>query len=214
MVQTVLYLGLDASRYCKPDTAVIHYPIIKISPRPIEQADIQYALSRFSLYTHLIITSKTTIKILIDYLSQAGYPLSMLSQKTIIVVGKVTASYLHQINIFPRIARNETAEGILEVLESQDLQETFFFWPHSAQSRSVIADYFKAQTHASLTECLLYDTSPLEQSFKPNLNSIDEIVFTSPSTVDAFQLIFGHLPKDKQLTAIGPITEAYLMQKI
>jgi uroporphyrinogen-III synthase len=44
----------------------------------------------------------------------------------------------------------------------------------------------------------------------PNLAAFDEIVFTSPSTIEAFLAIFGALPRDKILTPVGPVTEAAL----
>ena len=56
----------------------------------------------------------------------------------------------------------------------------------------------------------LYDTISQVIQPKPNLDHVDEIVFTSPSTVKAFIEIFGVLPRGKKCLAIGPITEQAL----
>jgi uroporphyrinogen-III synthase len=56
----------------------------------------------------------------------------------------------------------------------------------------------------------LYDTVTQKLEPKPDLNHVQEIVFTSPSTVLAFLEIFGALPKGKKLIAIGPITQQQL----
>ena len=46
---TVLYLGLDPSRYPRP---VLHYPILKIVPRAVTVPDS---------YTHLLFTSRQAV---------------------------------------------------------------------------------------------------------------------------------------------------------
>ena len=62
-------------------------------------------------------------------------------------------------------------------------------------------------------ECALYDTVTYLPTPQLNLVEFDEIIFTSPSTVDAFVEIFRELPSDINLIAIGPITEDYLSEK-
>jgi uroporphyrinogen-III synthase len=59
--------------------------------------------------------------------------------------------------------------------------------------------------------CDLYDTVSQEICPKPDLDQVDEIVFTSPSTVKAFVEIFGGLPRGKKCLAIGPITQQALL---
>jgi len=77
----------------------------------------------------------------------------------------------------------------------------------------VIVDFFWQQNWI-LQECSFYDTTSVAPNPSLNLQQFDEIVFTSPSTVDAFIQFFKQLPHDKQLTCIGPITAAYLKSKI
>jgi uroporphyrinogen-III synthase len=52
----------------------------------------------------------------------------------------------------------------------------------------------------------LYETVAQRVEPVPDLRLFDEIVFTSPSTVDAFFEIFGHIPSGKKIVAIGPVT--------
>lgn len=107
------------------------------------------------------------------------------------------------------LAEQETAEGVVNVMETIDLRHANILWPHSAQSRPVISDWLKSRgvAHCSLP---LYDTVANIPKHLPDLRGIDEIVFTSPSTVDAFLMAYGSLPKDKKLTSIGPITQMRL----
>ena len=81
--------------------------------------------------------------------------------------------------------------------------------PRSSRSRPVIAQFFQ-EKEIRYQACDLYDTVTQALKPKPDLKLVDEIVFTSPSTVSAFLEIFGKLPKDKKLTAIGPVTQEML----
>ena len=58
--------------------------------------------------------------------------------------------------------------------------------------------------------CPIYDTRTVQPKVVPDLTKVDEIVFTSPSTVKAFLDVFSEIPQDKKLTTIGPVTEQAL----
>ena len=62
------------------------------------------------------------------------------------------------------------------------------------------------------TTTIFYHTQTNKAVVLPDLNLCDEIVFTSPSTVDAFIDLCGSLPEDIQLTPIGPITKNKLKE--
>lgn len=211
MDKRVLYLGLDPTHYiCS--AIITHWPIIQIMPVPITDSTIRKTLNQFSSYSHVIMTSKTAVYILRDYLQKLGIDLDVWKKKKTIAVGRVTAYHLEQLGIFPSIiASDETAEGIVEELKKLDLKECHLFWPHSAKSRTVISDYLEEQK-IIYSACIFYAPKNQENKNVPNLNDFDEIIFTSPSTVEAFFEIFGHVPQHIKLTAVGPITEKALSQ--
>lgn len=128
-----------------------------------------------------------------------------------ICVGKKTAEELSKQDFKAHlIAEEETSEGIVEELKKLSFsQPPFFLWPHSALSRPIIKDFLENST-IPFKECILYDTKPHKMEPIPSFSSIDEIIFTSPSCVDAFLEIFGPLPQNKILTPIGPITKKRL----
>lgn len=206
---TILYLGLDIPDYLK-DQSVIHYPIIKIVPVPSDSPDIKTAFAELTQYTHIIFTSKNSVRIFVDYLLNFGWNLHHLDGKQIIAVGKVTAQCLEHAGIHVNlVSKLETAEGITHDLPQVLFGNSYVFWPHSKLSRSVIPDFLK-DNQIKFRDCILYDTVSQKPLPVPDLDKIDEIIFTSPSTVDAFMKIFGSLPRHKVLTAIGPITQVYL----
>ena len=84
--------------------------------------------------------------------------------------------------------------------------------PRSSLSRPILVNFFQ-QRYILYQACDLYDTVAQALEPKPNLDEVEEIVFTSPSTVSAFLEIFGSLPKGKKLIAIGPVTEQVLLSR-
>lgn len=205
----VLYTGLDPSHF-KSDKPIIHIPLIETTPLHPDSSDIQECLREFCAYTHIIITSKTTVPILKNLLSHFNYDLLDWQTKKTIAVGKATATFLQQNHITPHyIAKDETAEGIVEILSGLNEPNHYFFWPHSAQARPIITEYFSNKIY-QYKECSLYETTTHFPEVLPDLNDFDEIVFTSPSTVKAFLEIFSAIPYDKILTCLGPVTSAFL----
>jgi len=163
----------------RPNT--IHYPIICTTPRQITVPK----------YTHLIFTSKTAVHY---------FPAEPTG--TIIAVGKATAAACNATHV----AKQESAEGIIDILETLDLTEAHIFWPHSSLSRPLITDYLQKKG-VRFDAPILYDTYPHRPYAPPPLEPFDEILFTSPSTVSAFQAIFGDFPSDTLFIPIGPVTE-------
>lgn len=194
-MKTILYLGTDPHRFLltRSSCKLIHYPVIAIIPRSI-------ALPPLDQYTHFIFTSKNGVRIFFDYLDQS------LTNKTFIAIGRSTAHMLEKLFRAPdHIADQETQEGIIELLKTLELTDAHFFLPRSSLSRPALSIFFE-ENRIRFTALDLYDTVVQKLTPVPDLSTIDEIVFTSPSTVRAFIQIFGPLPQDKILHPIGPIT--------
>jgi uroporphyrinogen-III synthase len=208
--ERILYLGLDPSHYSSTTAEITHYPIIEISPRPLEDSLIQQAFLQFAQYSHVIFTSKSSVKIICDYAVQMGFLPSIWEEKKIISVGRVTANHLSLRNISSHfIAKEETAEGIIELLQEISLENAFVFWPHSSQARPLIRDFLNNHSILHIA-CPIYDPKISSFATLIQLEEFNEIVFTSPSTVDAFLRLFNQFPIHAKLTTIGPITARYL----
>lgn len=209
-MKKILYLGLSLPRG-PLEGEIIHWPIIKIVPRSINDPDIQNAFQNFDAYTHLVITSKTTIPLLFEFAKGFGIAERAVQAKYVFAVGKATAATAisHGISAtFP--VTDETAEGLVAAIKNYDLHNAYLFWPHSALSRSILPDFFNKEK-IKYSSAIFYDTIPnREICTLPDLTLIDEIVFTSPSTVDAYCQILGPIPWHKQITPIGPVTAAHL----
>lgn len=194
-----LYLGLDPSRY---PFEVTHYPVIRTEK--IVSEELVKAFQSWPDFTHVIFTSRTAVSYWFE-----EYPLLKNDSKVWIAVGASTGAGLKSLGIDPLVAREETQEGVISLLSTLDLKKSFVFMPRSKKSRPKIIDYLHLQNTRYLS-LDLYDTFPQKKMPAPLLENFEKIVFTSPSTVYAFLEIYGSLPKDKCLIAIGPVTQKTL----
>ncbi|MGM0439933.1 MAG: uroporphyrinogen-III synthase [Chlamydiota bacterium] len=204
-----LYLGTNTN-YQHPDYDVDHCPIIKISPHDPDEQHLQEAFNEFHLYSHVIFTSKNAAKICCDFLPYYDLTLEDLQAKSIITIGKVTAKQLKKYGIKNiHIPSATNAESIILVLKQMSLDNPYIFWPHSAQARPVIADYL-IQNNIRHKTVNLYDTIYHTPDPFPNLNDYEALIFSSAPTVEGFLKLFGTIPKDKHLIALGISTQQRL----
>lgn len=184
----ILYLGL------RPKPGVYHYPVIRTEPC----GDIKTAFAIWNQFTHAIFTSQTTV----EYWPGPW-------DKRAIAIGAATASALRERGVASIISQAATQEGVINLIK--DIKGGSFFLPHSKRARPNLIDYMQ-KNQIPFFSLPLYDTQFQKLEPVPNLNEFDEIVFTSPSTVEGFLRIYGKLPRDKKLTPIGPITQKALDQ--
>lgn len=197
-----LYVGLHAKE------EATHLPLIEIVPRRFDSPEVTSAFADIPQYTHIIFTSKSGVDVFFNCLKHHGH--ETIEGKRVIAVGKATAARLAEKGVEGAvIAMDETQEGVIHMLAMEDLDDAYFLLPQSSRARPSLAQTLLLR-RVRHQLCHLYDTRVKKPDVKPNLESFDEIIFTSPSTVEAFIEIFGSLPKDKKLTSIGPITSQKL----
>lgn len=212
-MKTALFVGLECPNN-QDQKNIIHYPLIKIVPKRGDAPEIELAMKHFPSYTHLIFTSKNGVTLFFEFAKKHRLSTEQINNKVVISVGKKTTEKLQNFGIQKVItAAEETAEGVIQELEKLDLTKAHLFWPHSARSRDVLEQWMRRQ-QIDYTATAFYDTVTQRPEEQLDFSAIDEIIFTSPSTVDAFVDVFGSLPADKILSCIGPITEKHLAQKL
>lgn len=208
-MKKILYLGLEVPSHLA-GADLVHYPVIRITPLPRESPEIQKAFYEFASFTHLLFTSKTAVKIFFEYAASFGISASQICAKVIVAVGNKTAAKIQQYGAEATlIAEQETAEGIAALLDRQDLGAAYLFWPHSALARPVLDEWLRHHQIKHLS-CIFYRTAAHTPYAPPDLADFSNIIFTSPSTVDAFLCTYKAFPEGKTLTCIGPVTQKYL----
>ncbi len=200
-----LYLGLDPSNY-QTNNQLIHFPIIQIVPKDFDAMAIKHVIDDITDYTHVIFTSKNGVGVFFNALKHHGYGLEHFNHIKFIVIGKMTAKALEVNGIKPyRMAQDETQEGVIALLKQECLNDAYLCLPCSSLARPLLVQFIMQQKVRHQL-CYIYDTLPVKNIDLPDLSTVDEIIFTSPSTVDAFIILYGELPKNKSLIPIGPIT--------
>ncbi len=206
-VKKVLYLGTSLSHFSS-DLEVVHYPVIRLIPKSYQNENVIFCLQKLSLFSHILFTSKNSVEILWDLCKVLNLPI----RNKCISIGPSTSDTLREKGIEPALqAQEHTQEGVITLLES--LESPYLFYPRSSLARPLLSEYLseKSIPHEVLD---LYDTIFQAPSPKPSLEDIQEVVFTSPSTIDGFFKAFEGLPKGIKISFQGPVTKSYFHEKI
>jgi uroporphyrinogen-III synthase len=210
-----LYLGLEVARQWKEsqrNQTLIHCPIIQIEECSLDQEEMVEAFQHFAHCNYLILTSKVAVRLFFNALFHFGYSERTLKKIVILAIGAETAKSIESFGVVvSHVAANETSEGMTKLLHALDLTSAHFFYPCSALARPVIANFFK-QRDIPFHQIPLYTTvtRSCKEEILQILPIVDELIFTSPSTVNAYIELFQSIPWDKKISSIGPITANHL----
>jgi uroporphyrinogen-III synthase len=202
----LLVLGPSVPNFLHNNTdyCVLHHPLIALRASLVSNSDL-HLLSRAE---RLIITSKHAVSFLNQALTKAG-----LTTKSnyVYCVGKASAQAAHI--QFPsaaiKIASNEQQEGVIDMIIKDRPKSVA--WPRSTKARSLLSTTL-LEEGIDLIDVPLYE--PFATNIYPSLTNIDEVFFSSPSTVDAFFALFTTQEMSYlSFSAIGPITKNQLHKK-
>lgn len=212
-MKKVLYVGLDPTHY-HTHKPVIHLPLIEIDARPYDSLEVQEILSQIFTFSHIIFTSKSSVKIFIKYFKRACYEIDELQKLHLIAIGPVTAHFLKASGLNPAyIAADETQEGVMRVLSSLDLTDANILLPKSSSARPVLAHYL-VEHNIRHRICILYDMYKKRPDYVPNLEEFDEVIFTTPKCVECFFEIFPDIPSSISFHPMGTVTRDVLRNKL
>lgn len=206
-----LYLGLDSSNW-QGEHEIKHVPIIETTPIAYDSKLILSMLQNLNEITHFIFTSKTTVRYFLETLDFHNLSSSIFKAKHVIAIGEATQGVLKEQGVDSSIPKVATQEGIIAYLEALDLEKSYVCIPRSSLARGVLDTYLQKR-QISFFAFSLYETRMRSIAENINLDNFDEIIFTSPSTVDAFFAQFKSISKKNSLRCIGPITKKHLEKK-
>lgn len=208
-----MYLGIDPNEPAL-DVDVVHLPFIEIIPRDFEEFTIKTSFADISEFSHILFTSKNAVRLFFEALSHFKIQKDLLFFKQLFAIGNSTSRELEKNGCtHQKIASLETQEGIIDLLELEDLKNAYIFYPRSSKARPALSFYLRVREIRHQV-CDLYDTKTRLLSTLPTLETFDEIVFTSPTTVEAFFSFYSTVPNNVELKAIGPITQQALSKQL
>ena len=188
-----LYTGLTS-----PDANYIHTPLIEIVSVD-DDTQLRRAIADIDSYDYVLFTSR--------YAAKYVGALSVMHTR-IVSIGRTTTKALHQIGVEEvDEVEEDNSYGVLSWFSSQSRGRVLI--PRSNLALPIIPEGLR-QLGFEVDCVTAYINRMPEHPKKVNLDEIDRIVFTSPSTIDNFIRIYGALPKKKELVTRGPITEQHL----
>ncbi len=121
-------------------------------------------------------------------------------------VGPVTSDELRQRGV-ERVdyeSDTESAEGLLRFFAEQPPCNILL--PRSNKGLAALSDGLRSQGH-TVTDLPVYTNTPNSAAVCQDLSQYDKVLFTSPSTVEAFRALYGEeIPKHLLLIAKGKTT--------
>ena len=188
-----LYTGLTS-----PDANYIHTPLIEIVPVD-DDTQLRRAIADIDSYDYVLFTSR--------YAAKYVGALSVMHTR-IVSIGRTTTKALHQIGVEEVFeVEEDNSYGVISWFSSQSRGRVLI--PRSNLALPIIPEGLR-QLGFEVDCITAYNNRMPEHPKKVNLDEIDRIVFTSPSTIDNFIRLYGALPEKKELVTRGPITEQHL----
>ena len=188
-----LYTGLTS-----PDANYIHTPLIEIVSVD-DDTQLRRAIADIDSYDYVLFTSR--------YAAKYVGALSVIHTR-IVSIGRTTTKALHQIGVEEvDEVEEDNSYGVVSWFSSQSRGRVLI--PRSNLALPIIPEGLR-QLGFEVDCVTAYINRMPEHPKKVNLDEIDRIVFTSPSTIDNFVSLYGALPENKELITRGPITEQHL----
>ena len=203
----VLVTGTHAKRF-EYMGKILHVSMIEIKPARSFKA-LDAAIKRIGEYDGLVFTSRHAVLYFLDRFKFKMKSVGMLHSKMIVAIGKTTAEELARQGLKAQlIPEEETAEGMVKSLEKFPVRGKRFLIPRSDLARDLLVDAL--QKRGAHVDPVIAYRNICPEIKEQDLARIDEIVFTSPSTVRNFLKVHGAIPERIRVWAIGPVTQAQL----
>lgn len=120
-------------------------------------------------------------------------------------IGPVTSKELYSIGITPDFeSPTQSAEGLLQYFSNQPSQKILL--PRSDKGLKALSEGLTMMGH-KVTDIAVYTNRPNLDAGRLDLSKVDKVVFTSPSTVEAFKTLYGtEIPNHLLLITKGKTT--------
>jgi len=199
----VLVLGNHRQKYSRLGN-IVHRQIIDcVGIDDYTKADSVF--KNISNFDWIVFTSVNGAKYLFERLYTMGKDARSLSNAKIAAIGKTTAQRLKEFGITAdMVPENESSAGLLESFSKLDIKNKKVLLPQSEIASKELPDGL-CNMQAIIEKVPVYKTIDLEPG-SLDFDYIDQILFTSGSTVRAFVKHFGQVPENVKSYCLGQPT--------
>ena len=202
----VLVTGTAAEPY-RHLGELVHTPLIAIAD-PEGWQPLDAALDRLASYSLVAFTSRYAVAALVERLLAGAGDVRALAHARLAAIGRSTAAALLSRGLAADIvARDKNAVGLLAAMrEAGPLSGERVLLPCSSLADDTLPDELRA-AGAEVAAVTAYRNIAVPDPVRVDLASLDAVLFTSPSTVEAFRGLYGtRLPAPLLLWCRGPRT--------
>ncbi len=187
-----------------PDPNFIWTPLIKLTPAKDSTALADAAL-KIATYRYVIFTSRYAAR----YWSEAvGEDFHIPETTKVVAIGETTENELTDLGIRVDMRPDtDDSYGIIRLMERQERGTVLI--PRSDKALPIIPDGLRALGY-DVTTIVAYENKVNHTARRVNMDDVETIIFTSPSTIDAFVELYGTIPEGKNIVCRGRVTEAHL----
>ncbi|MDO8580823.1 MAG: uroporphyrinogen-III C-methyltransferase, partial [Candidatus Omnitrophota bacterium] len=203
---SILYTGTHPEKY-QALGRIIHLPMIAIAPAKLSEEEKKRLISSAQKADILLFTSRFAVQYFCETMKA-----SALGHKEIFAIGQETRQALERYGLKPTlVAETESGEGLVEaILNQKKIKGKKIIFPRSSLPNPYIRRKL-IKAGADVDEYVVYcNIKPPKREL--NVQSVDEVLFTSPSTVKNFLEDYGQIPKDWKILSKGPLTNKYLQE--
>lgn len=196
----VLVLGNHMEKYRRLGN-IVHRRIIDCVPID-DYTKTDSVLKGIADFDWVVFTSVNGAKYLFERLYIMGKDVRSLSNAKIAAIGQTTAKRLRKFGIAAdMVPRNESSAGLLEELNKLDMKNKKVLLPQSEIASEELPDGL-LNMGAVIEKVPVYKTVDMDPG-PIDFDYIDQILFTSGSTVRAFIKYFGQVPDKIKSYCLG-----------
>ncbi len=203
--KNILYTGTNPQKYQSLGN-LIDFPMIKIKGLNLSTKIKSKLIKDTETADMVLITSRFGVHYYFNILKEKKFDIDRLKNKKFIVIGKDTAQALREAGVEPSlISQGEYSKSLAEELKKNlSLKGKKIIFPRSSLSNPYLKKNLQ-KNGAKITEYKIYDNVMPPKKPLPK-EGIQEVIFTSPSTVKNFLKSYGTIPSSWKIIAKGPVT--------
>lgn len=207
----VLFTGTDPTM-CHLKAQLIHQPLIAIAPVSDrkDQATMKKMIKQVREFDWIIFTSKYTVDYFFEALMMQELDVRTMAGISLASIGATTSAYLKRRGIVADLQpENESSTGIIEAFKLRRLPAQRILIPRSDKALTVLPEGLTRLGHQ--VETVIVYNNIMPAGLEPlDLSAFEGIVFTSPTTVTNFVVLYGSFPSGRTFYVQGEETEKEL----
>ncbi|MCP3660473.1 MAG: uroporphyrinogen-III C-methyltransferase [Bacteroidetes bacterium] len=198
----ILYTGIDPTNFSSLGY-IVHQPLIEILPLT-SYTLVDQTLREIKNHDWIIFTSKHTVYYFFKRLKELGQDTRSLTDLNIASIGKMTSKELAKNGLLSNLQpKEESSFGLLKIFSEQKKR---ILIPRSNKALNILPQGLESLNNI-VTAFPIYENKMPKTIEKIDLLFIDTLVFTSPSCVINFKIIYGKIPASIEVYAIGDVTK-------